>query len=352
MRIEASRIFPYCLPLKAEWRSSKGGFSTRSGCLLCLDTDSGLRGWGDCAPLTGSAALDALSHWHNGLTGLDLAQAQQRLDQSALAPAARCAVDTALADLAAQQAGLPLARWLNPHAALPETDLKVPCNAALGALDETAAARAVGALADGFTVLKLKVGLAGVVQELAWLRQVADALPPGVLLRLDANRAWSEGDAQRFIAGLDGLPVEMLEEPLARPDLRRLAALQQRTAIALALDESLPELDMAQVCATRAVRRLVLKPALLGGLHACMKWARQAQAQGMACVATTTLDCAVGTLAAAHLAAALGNGLHHGLATSAWLERDVGRAPPVSGGVMRLGAQPGLGFEPDWDELE
>jgi o-succinylbenzoate synthase len=347
MRIQASRVFPYRLPLRAQWRSAQGGFPARAGALLCLETDAGLRGWGDCAPLAAGAAPDALLQWHDGLPGLDLAQAWQRLEQSDLVPAARCAVDTALADLAAQQAGLPLARWLDPQA-----DLNVPCNAALGALDETAAARALAALAEGFTLLKLKVGLAGVAQELAWLREVADALPPGVLLRLDANRAWGEEEARRFIAGLDGLPVEMLEEPLAQPDLSRLAALQRHAAIALALDESLPELGLAQVCATPAVRRLVLKPALLGGPRACMDWARQARAQGMACVATTTLDCAVGTLAAAHLAAALGNGLHHGLATSAWLTRDVGRAPPVCGGMMRLGAQAGLGFEPDWDALE
>jgi L-alanine-DL-glutamate epimerase-like enolase superfamily enzyme len=143
----------------------------------------------------------------------------------------------------------------------------------------------------------------------------------------------------------------MLEEPLARPDLFRLAALQQQTAIALALDESLPKLGLAQVSATPAVRRLVLKPMLLGGPHAVLAWARQAHEQGMACVVTTTLDSAVGILAAAHLAAALGNGLHHGLATSSWLERDVGHAPRVSGGMMRLGAQPGLGFEPDWNAL-
>lgn len=346
MRIQNSRVFRYRLPLKAQWRSARGDFSSRSGWLLCLETDTGLLGWGDCAPLPGGAASYALLHWHNGLPGLDLTQAQQRLNQSALAPAARCAVDTALADLAAQQAGLPLARWLNPDA-----DLNVPCNAALGALNETAVARAIAALDNGFEVLKLKVGLAGVAQELAWLRQAADALPPGIRLRLDANRAWSESDARRFIAGLNGLPVEMLEEPLARPDLFRLAALQQQTAIALALDESLPELDLAQAVATRAVRRLVLKPMLLGGPRVSLDLALQARAQGMACVVTTTLDSAVGTLAAAHLAAALGNGLHHGLATSSWLERDVGRAPRVSGGMMRIGAQPGLGFEPDWNAL-
>lgn len=345
MPIRTSRIYPYRLPLKAQWLSAQGGFSTRSGCLLRLETGEGACGWGDCAPLSGDDA-DALSRWLRDLPGLDLGRARQCLDQSALPPAARCAADTALSDLAARQAGLPLARWLNPDA-----DLSVSCNAALGALDETVAARAHAALADGFGVLKLKVGLADPARELALLRQVADALPPGVRFRLDANRAWREDEARRFIAGLDGLPVEMLEEPLARPDLSRLAVLQQGTGIALALDESLAEMDAAQVCASRAVRRLVLKPMLLGGLHAALDWARRAQDQGMACVVTTTLDSAAGTLAAAHLAAALGNGLHHGLATSAWLERDVGRAPRIGAGMMRLGAQPGLGFEPDWEIL-
>jgi o-succinylbenzoate synthase len=287
-----------------------------------------------------------LVRWQHNLSGLDLAQARHNMNQSGLTPAARCAVDTALCDLAAQQAGLPLARWLNPG-----SSLTIACNAALGALDETVLARALSAVEAGFTVLKLKVGVAGVEQELAWLRQVAAALPQGVLLRLDANRAWDEQTACFFLEATEGLPLEMLEEPLARADLARFRALQQQTAVALALDESLPQLGMTRVMETRATRRLVLKPMLLGGLHACREWALQARAQGMACVVTTTLDSAVGTLAAAHLAAALDNGLWHGLATSSWLERDVGSAPRVEGGMMSLDNRPGLGFSPDWNEL-
>ncbi len=346
MRIRNSRVFSYILPLKAGWRSASGNFAERSGCLLCLETEDGLLGWGDCAPLPDVESSHDLVHWHHNLPGLDLAQSRHKLNQSGLTPAARCAVDTAFCDLAAQQAGLPLARWLNPGA-----KLAVACNAALGALDDMAQERALSAVEAGFTVLKLKVGVAEMEQELAWLRQVAAALPQGILLRLDANRAWDEKTARLFLDGVEGLPLEMLEEPLARMDLARLGALQQRTEIALALDESLPQLGMARVMEARTTRRLVLKPMLLGGLHACREWALQARAQGMESVVTTTLDSAVGTLAAAHLAAALDNGLHHGLATSAWLERDVGAAPRVEGGMMSLDNRPGLGFSPDWSEL-
>lgn len=346
MRIGNARVFRFALPLKAGWRSARGGFSERSGWLLFLESDEGLPGWSECAPLPGEVMPPDPLWWHRELVGLDLARARDWLGRPDLSPAARCALDVALADLMARQAGLPLARWLVPGA-----DLAVPCNAAVGALGESTLERALKAVDEGFALLKLKVGLMGVAQELARLRELVNALPSGVQLRLDANRAWSEGQARRFIAGLEGWPIEMLEEPLASPDLELLGAMQRKTAIPLALDESLPGLGMERVMASRAVRRLILKPMQLGGLHACVEWARQAEEKGMACVVTTTLDSAAGTLAAAHLAAALGNGLRHGLATSSWLARDTGRAPAITGGVMRLADLPGLGFEPDMDQL-
>jgi L-alanine-DL-glutamate epimerase-like enolase superfamily enzyme len=64
------------------------------------------------------------------------------------------------------------------------------------------------------------------------------------------------------------------------------------------------------------------------------------------CVVTTTVDSAVGVAAALHLAAAVANDLAHGLATSAWLTRDVGGVPIVARGVMWLGGGLGLGCRP------
>lgn len=346
MRICASRVVPYRLPLRAAWRSARGGFDSRSGRLLILETDRGYRGWGDLAPLPGAGAADDRDCWHARLNGLDLKSARDWMNRAELSPAARCALDVALTDLAAQHEGVPLARLLNPNA-----EHVVLCNASLGVLDETAAERVHPAALAGFGVLKLKVGLDTPDREMALLRQVAERLPKGVSLRLDANRAWSMADAMKFLAGMAGLPVEMLEEPLVFPDLEQLATLQGMTEVPLALDESLPELGVDQTLAAAPVQRLVLKPMVLGGFHAALDLDRRARQAGMECVVTTTVDSAVGSWAAVHLAAALANGLHHGLATSSWLEQDVGRAPYPQGGRVALDDGAGLGFVPDAEML-
>jgi len=341
VKLRTSRIIPYRLPLRAAWVSAQGRFVARHGWLLRLETDTGLAGWGDCAPLPKCDVASALEALGQALTGLALETAWQWLQAAQLHPAVRCAADVALSDLAAQQAGQPLAGWL-AHDAAPQ----VRCNAALGVLDKSALQRAQIAIAAGFEVLKLKVGLKPVEEELAMLRQLATDLPPDIALRLDANRAWNMADAKYFITGMAGLPLEMLEEPLAQPGIAALAKLQGLTDLPLALDESLPELGLEQVLDAAPVQRLVLKIMIAGGLQPALEAAHRAQDAGMDCVVTTSVDSAVGTLAALHLAAALNDGLHHGLATSGWLAQDVGCAPHPEFGMLRVGELPGLGFAP------
>src|SRR5574340_107587 len=348
VRISASRLLPYRLPLRAAWASARGGFAFRRGWLLKLESDAGLAGYGDCAPLPMAgteASGDAEAHlarWRDMLAGMALEQALARLQEDqGLATAARCAVETALLDLLGQESGVPLARLLDPDASR-----VVRCNAALGALGAATAERARQAVGEGFDVLKIKLGLTPAVEELARLHELAATLPAGVRLRLDANLAWSRGEAERFLDGLAEMPVEMVEEPLAHPDVAALRELQRGAPVPLALDESFRLLGPEWVLAAAPVRRLVLKPMVWGGAGRAFRLARLAREAGMECVVTTTVDSAAGTRVAAHLAAAVGNGLAHGLATSSWLERDVGRPPPVIGGALNIGDTPGLGFEP------
>ena len=348
MRIRAAQLIPYRLPLRQPWRSARGVFAHRSGWLVRLETVGGLVGHGDCAPLpeagteTAEAALATLENWLPKWPGEMPDEALLNLDEPhALPPATRCALETALLDLLAQQAGVPLARWLNPAASL-----VVAANAAIGGLDEGVSGRADKAVAEGFAVLKLKVGLTVAEVELALLRRLAEELPPGTTLRLDANGAWGMEEAERFIGELAGLPVESLEEPLARPDFVRLRQLQSRAPFPLALDESLPKFAAEILLAEPPVRRLVLKPMALGGVRPAYALACGAARAGLECVATTTVDSAVGVLAAAHLAAALGNNLAHGLATSSWLLSNVGNTPQLlSAQIVLDSGTNGLGFD-------
>ncbi|MDP3483560.1 MAG: o-succinylbenzoate synthase [Sulfuricella sp.] len=348
MRLTHCTFAPYRLPLRQPWVSARGGFAVREGWLVRLVTDAGLIGYGDCAPLpqAGTESMDSavacLSGWAATLPGLPLKAALGRITASAAgAPAACCGLETALLDLLAQQAGLPLARWLNPR-----SSVAVKVNAVLGGLGEQTIERASAAVAAGYSVLKLKVGLAAGHEEIPLLHDLVRYLPAGVSLRLDANCAWNETEAEDFLGALAGLPVESVEDPLASPDRAGWFRLQAKVPFPLAADESLRIMGADAVFNQPSVRRVVLKPMVLGGLVSALALARRAREADVECVVTTTVDSAVGVTAALHLAAAVANDLAHGLATSAWLLRDVGEAPLVAEGVLRLGSDPGLGCCP------
>jgi o-succinylbenzoate synthase len=343
--IEQLRLRPYALPLKSDWRAATATLSLRRGLLIGVE-GGGEIGWGDCAPLPSSGAegherafaqLRAAAH---DLRHASFEAARARLNDIE-SPEARWALDTALFDQSMRRRGLALRRALSRQ----PLDL-LPVNAALGPLDASCADRAELAVAQGFVFAKIKVGLAPVAKEAARLAEVSARVGGRLRLRLDANRAWSEPDAIRFLDAVADLPIDGVEEPLAEPSVERLRWLQKRTPFALAIDESLFELGPERVFDLRAARRLVLKPARIGGFGASLRLAERAAAAGMEVVITSVVESAIGVAAAAQLAAALGAGIAHGLATGPWLAEDV--APPLvlSEGFLRLPECPGLGVAP------
>ncbi|MDA8229927.1 MAG: o-succinylbenzoate synthase [Magnetospirillum sp.] len=342
--IAAATFHPYRLPLVRPWVDAGLTLAERSGVLVRVMAEGGTAGWGDCAPLPGrtedlTAALAALTGAVARLPGQPLGRALAGLALPSC-PAARCGLETALLDLDARRRGLPLAGHLSPG-----TDAtSVMVNAVLGTLDAHCAARARGAQDAGFGVAKVKVGIGDWREEARDLRRLAEEVT-ALRFRLDANRAWSEDDAAGFLAAVADLPVEAVEDPLAAPDFDALGRLQARVPFPLALDESVPS-DADAALASQAVRRLVLKPTALGGPLAALALARRARAKGIETVVTSSLDSAIGVTAAAHLAAALGEGPAHGLATLDWLGADVAPRPALSAGRLRLPAGAGIGLVP------
>lgn len=331
-RLVRAEALPYRLPLARPWISSHGRTLERRGWLIRLVTADGRVGWGDCAPLV---EVGTETHAHAGrylrnvlpvLTGED--------PEPSAPPASACALDTALCDLAAQAEGLPLHRWLDPGG-----NGRVDVNAAVGALDADVQRRIDEALAAGYRLVKIKLGVRPWRDELDTLRRIAAGNGGRLRLRLDANQAWTLPVARAMIHYLNDLPVESLEEPLRQFDPVALRQLQALSTFPLALDESVRLLGTLPV----PVERLVLKPMALGGLRNCL---RIAGASGAAqCIVTSSLESVVGVTACAHLAAAMGNGLAHGLATSAWLAGDVATTPAIHNGAMCLSdAASGLGL--------
>lgn len=318
MKITAADWLPYALPLHRPWRTSQGDIFERTGRLCRLQTSDGLTGWGDSAPLAefgiSTSAADAFAE------------------------------ETAHLDLIAQQAGLPLHQWLSGDA--PVGSLAV--NGNLGSLSDTTPAVLQAAADQGYAVIKLKVGIAQLNDEIAHLRQLAQHAPAGMSWRLDANRAWSFTDAQAFIARCSQLSIEGLEEPLAAPDCAALARLQAAATFPIALDESTELID-AHFFRHPPLRRLVIKPAKQGGLLASVELALRARASGLEVIVTSSLESACGLAACAQLAAAVAPDNVHGLATAEWFSADTGAVPRIARGRMPLSTTAGLGFVPNGD---
>jgi o-succinylbenzoate synthase len=334
VRIRSARIEPYEFRLARPWRTARGQIHQRRGWFLRLEDADGVRGVGECAPMpeagteTMQQAAVNLRDRVDRLAGLTLGQLWDDLEAEPPSPAARCGLECAVVDLAARRRGIAVARLLNPAAG---STVKV--NASIGVADPGLADRARDAVARGFDVLKIKLGVGEPDRERVWLREAVSGLPSGVQLRLDANGAWDSATAEDWLDSLSDLPIESLEEPLADADPRCLEALQRRVSWPLALDESLPGFITAGLTADLPVLRVVIKPMVLGGIRPAMRLAAEADRQ---VVVTTILDAAPGRWVAAHLAAALDQGHAHGLDTASWLAEDIGTGPEIRSGRCRV----------------
>jgi L-alanine-DL-glutamate epimerase-like enolase superfamily enzyme len=184
---------------------------------------------------------------------------------------------------------------------------------------------------------------------------VREAVGAGVKLRLDANGAWAEKQAIEALAALAGYDIEYVEQPIAPGNLEALKRVRAASAIAIAADEDVSDLASARrVIEAGAADVLVFKPQALGNFHSTAYMIGRARANGVGVVVTTSIDAGIGTAAALHLAAAMNNGLAHGLATLPLLEDDLIKAPGlgVEDGRMRLPEGVGLGVELDEDALD
>ena len=334
-RVAEARVEPYALAFVRPWRSRHGLVRQRTGWLVRLVDNAGRRASGECAPWpdagteSPSLAESALHSMTNELIGLSLPEALSRVDELTDMPAARCGLEGALLGLESRARGVELRHLLSADAA----DV-VAVNAACGAAGADLAGLAAGACAAGFRVLKVKVGVASWAEELACLKALN--LPSGVALRLDANGAWDETTAAACLADLHDLPVEAVEEPLAGFQPAALRRLQSLSPLPLALDEALSSCAEAAIGDDCPVRRVILKPMVLGGARRSVTLAHRARAAGLETVVTTTLEAAPGRWLAAAVAAATASPLAHGLDTGSWLAEDLGEGPRIIGGKLRF----------------
>jgi L-Ala-D/L-Glu epimerase len=326
-------------------RASYGELRERELLSISLTGADGVTGYGEAAPLepydgVGVQRVErALTRYSELLAGSAeenggrIMEACRAVDD---VPAALAAIDLALWDRAGRRAEKPVAALLTDTPA-PE----VPVNATITALDRRGAAeQSAHAVREGFTCLKVKVGVGDDAGRVAAVRAAAG---PETALRLDANGGWTVEQAVRWIEALSPAGLELVEEPTH--GLNAVREVRERVAVRVSIDETAAEPGALGAGVADAV---CLKVSRCGGIAGLLAAATLVRASGAEVYLASTLDGPLGVAAALHAAAALasrGALPHCGLATLAMFE-GIGDPLPVLGGTIALPSSPGLGVGP------
>ena len=354
MRLEEIEVIPYSLPFREPYITARGELHERQLILVHIRAE-GLDGWGETASLSlrGGAGIEEIAAdirdrcWPGLLEGEvepeRIWSAIARCRNRGASAQAIAAVDVALHDLAGRASGEPVWRLLGAAESSP-----VRCNATLPAANPGETRRLAQEWADqGFRTFKLKVGLPGDVTQVATVRQT---LGDAIEIRVDANGAWSVGDAADRLEALAQHRIELAEQPVGT--FEQMVEVRRRVDVRIAADESLVSpFDARRARELGACDVAAVKVAKVGGLGAALEIA-----ETMPSYLSSSLEGPVGITAAAHAVQALryrggDAAVAHGLATERLFSATLGRGATAEQDALHLDDAPGLGVEIDEEAL-
>ncbi len=329
-------------------RNARVEWSQRASSIITLESDTGIRGQGEAAPLPGFSP-DDLPASQQALAAVDLSGISEQIaaDQDLIGelgraslripptlPAARAALEGALLDLWARAARVPAWALLLPTGITPKARAVA---ALLSGEPEQALAQALAARARGIASFKFKIGRPGALErELRAVEQLRAELGPLARLRLDANQALSVAEAKHYLPRFAAYELEFIEEPCAPSELSQLSEL----GLPWALDESLA-IGARPRTGDRAV---ILKPTLVGGVSGCFALARAARAIDAQVILSHAFEGPLGLGLSAALALSIGSEASaHGLDLEGAL-LDHSSLPYFSGAAIQAWSEPGFGI--------
>lgn len=355
VRVASFDFREYSVALSRHFVTSNYSHRKREGAIVRAHSATGDVGLGEIAPLRGFSdeslehALRSGNELATRFIGVDVPESPDELatlitvacETGDCSPSAVFGIETAIADLAARQVGLPLCKWLDPNAVS-----AVPVNAVISSEPSDVEDRIKRLLDDGFASFKLKVAVESPDDDIARIESACRILPEIGSLRLDANGAWDFENALHVLGRVSSCPIEYIEEPLLRSEADKLSELHTQTGIPFAVDESVKDDELWEtLIKLDCVTVVVIKPTIVGGLSKSRYLIDKAIQHGKTPVVTSTLESGVGVMACLHLAASLGDNLAPcGLDTLRYFSDSLINEPvhPVNG-VIRIPDPSGLG---------
>jgi muconate cycloisomerase len=356
VRIKTIEPIAVSLPMKKPLKMASETVTRADNILVRIEADDGVVGWGEAASaptMTGetvASMLAAVAHMTPGLlnrsaddfAGLSAAMDAQMYGNTG----AKAAIEIALHDLVGRTTGQPLHVMLGG-----KRRERIPLLAVIGSDDAAADLREVQTRRKaGYTIYKIKVGVAAPEADAARTRDVCATLDSDCLISADANQGWNPDEGVRYVRAVGECGLDFLEQPVPAHDLAGMARVAAASRIMIGADEGIHSRDdIERHHERKAARGVSLKAIKLGGVQAIVEAARLCDRLGMHLnISCKTGETSVASAAAMHAAAAVPS-LAWGLTiTSPGLTEDVVTDPlRVDGGYLTVLDRPGLGIEVD-----
>lgn len=187
------------------------------------------------------------------------------------------AIDSALWDLNAKAAGLPLYRMLGGA----QTRMPVYHSGGLWlsqSIDELVA-EAGEMVGSGFKAIKMRLGAPTAAEDLARARAIRAAIGPNIKFMADGNQGFTENEAIKRGRMLDEINLTWYEEPLPAWDIDGLARVRAAVAMPIASGETeYTRYGFRQMLEARCADVLMPDLQRAGGVTEFMRMSRMAEA--------------------------------------------------------------------------
>ena len=360
MKITRISVYQVDLPLEHPYWLSGGRlkFECLDATFVKIETDAGITGWGEGTPWGHTyvpahgpgirAGIETMASFVLGLDPRRVLDVERAMDLALPGHLyAKSPIDMACWDIAGKAAGLPIADLMGGGSRTPR-----PIASSVGAKTVEETREVIQRYRDrGYVAHSVKIG-GDVERDVARVRDVESIRLPGEIVLYDVNRGWTRQQALRVMQATEDLKV-MFEQP--GETLDDIAAIRPLHSAPVSVDESLVTLqDAARIARDGLAEVFGIKLNRVGGLTKAARMRDVALAHGIDMFVMATGGSVLADTEALHLAATIPDiNCHAVWACQDMLTVDIadGRGPRNKAGHLHLPEEPGLGVEPNEDQL-
>jgi muconate cycloisomerase len=311
------------IPIIRPHKLSFGSIQSQSYCIVRMELNSGIVGWGEAATIGGASwneeSPESIKHAIDAyiapvLIGKEAGEFESLLDLMEKCCRgnyfAKSAVEMAAIDATARSLNIPAYQLLGGKKNL---SLPLAWTLATGDVDKDLQEAHLRLEERKHHIFKIKIGAKKPSEDVALVVEIAKSLQGKARLTVDINQAWDGNTARRYVPVLSDAGVDLIEQPVAKWNTQALQELCQMSISALIMpDESVctPQ-DAIMLSKLGAAHVFSLKVSKHGGLLRTRKVAAVAEASDIGWYGGTMLETSLGSAASAHVFAGLG-GVNYG----------------------------------------